>query len=763
MRGMRVVSGYNFDLNRHNRIISGILVSSLFIVLLVYSGIFTGVESGYSPTSYKCISCHNDTGYPMDTDNDSVSAPYKRPHNGTVMCETCHNQNPHTLTFIQPDGRYQGKPTAASCPECHQAGIPAGNNSNFTTAFLIPNPVRHSSDPANGSLWGNHWTNTSTKSACIYCHNKTLHNVKPLGRILEWSPAYVMKSPIGNGSSCAGCHYKEDANYTAMVSAFRYARLEIPSEITNGTDWNGTSANYFNHSIESYTDSHCKQCHGSLLSRNATMSEFVHNVGGGAGEACIGCHSSLKGNYTGLNMASFGSHLNINRSDGDNLLTNEDCKTCHYNFNYTDMMKSGFTTLTYICTDCHIQGNYSAPVIINHKPPKTPLGPGSGVTTSAYCSTCHNNSINDYGYSVNASVSHYGTNASLIKPTVNSTSSPVFGFVNSAEAVSYNKPCSDCHNPPNLSYGTPVGISNAHTRTGTCNQCHVNTAGSDLHNGSLGLPVTFYCSVCHTTYADRYKAPNLTGTDHRFINCVLSNCHGADSYGSPGQLDNPSDHNYDVTKPSVSSLPYTDTVYLNGVASTTVPKGAAVAVTSRIYDSYVDPSSDKASRVRGAEYYIGVDPGQGKGTPMNAADGVYDAVNGAWESVTGTIDTGSLPAGTYTVYVRGMDIGKQWSSTRSATLTVTPQGYINGTVTSGGQPLAGVTVSVTGGNTITYTNGNYSLVIESGTHNVTASKKPEYYDNTSNGIIVTPGNTTILDIILTLKPLGNITGTVKNK
>ncbi len=248
---------------------------------------------------------------------------------------------------------------------------------------------------------------------------------------------------------------------------------------------------------------------------------------------------------------------------------------------------------------------------------------------------------------------------------------------------------------------------------------------------SSNQPVIFVCTTCHTANAGQYRAPNLTGTDHRFINCATSNCHGADTYGTPGQLDNRTDHNFDVTKPSVSSLPRTDAVYLNGAASVSVSRGTIVTVTSRVNDSYSDPSADKASRVGGAEYYIG------------------------------TIDTSGLSAGTYTVYVRGMDIGKRWSSVQSATLTVLPaKGYINGTVTRSGLPIAGATVSTMGASTTTDVNGNYSLMIESGTYDVTVIKRPEYYDNTTTRISVTPDNTTIQHFLITLKQTGNITGTV---
>ncbi|HLB71233.1 MAG TPA: cytochrome c3 family protein, partial [Candidatus Methanoperedens sp.] len=409
----------------------------------------------YSPVTKACILCHNDTTYPNDTDGDGRAAPFKRPHNDTIMCEKCHLTNPHTVAFIQPDGSYGIRSTAASCPECHQAGIPAQNNNNFTTAPIIFSPLRHSSNILNGSVWGNYWAGATPKTACYYCHGD-LHTTRPLGRILSWYPNYQLYGSIGTNLTCAGCHYKGSPNYSQMRDAFASAGLPQPPEITNGTNWNGIDLKYYNHTLDSYNDQTCRTCHGALLSENANIGEFVHNVAEGpSGEECLSCHISRQNIYPAINRTSFGSHININKTGGENNLTNDDCLTCHYNFNYTVMAEPGFTTPTYNCTDCHINGNFSAPLISNHRPPRLPeRSPGAYISTTAYCSVCHNNSINRFAYSVNASVGHYGTNTSLIKPTVNQTPLPRFGFVNSADASAYNKDCNRCHNPSNPNYGS---------------------------------------------------------------------------------------------------------------------------------------------------------------------------------------------------------------------------------------------------------------------------------------------------------------------
>ncbi len=198
-------------------------------------------------------------------------------------------------------------------------------------------------------------------------------------------------------------------------------------------------------------------------------------------------------------------------------------------------------------------------------------------------------------------------------------------------------------------------INFSHTSTGTCSECHLN---GDVNN----LPATSSCIKCHTTYADTYSAPNLTHTNHDGYDCTYT-CHVAIDYGTKGRFD-PADHNVNWTF-SPGYPPTADTVSLNGAAALTISRGQTVTISSRIKDAkYL------ASRVQGAEYYIDSDPGSGNGTAMIATDGRFDAVNGAWESITGTIDTSSLSPGIHTVSVRGMDIGKQWSSARSANITI---------------------------------------------------------------------------------------------
>jgi hypothetical protein len=536
-----------------------------------------------------------------------------------------------------------------------------------------------------------------------------------------------------NTTNCVFCH-----NQTNTTIRFAWG---------NGTQITGGTHNWYTGN----DNSKCWNCHVST--GKVPVDFHSDSMRGGGGEECIGCHRVDQGNYSAINITTFGKHSNVNRTDGTNNLTNSDCLTCHYDFNYTLMMEIGFNTPTMTCTDCHINGNFSAPIIQNHKPPKVPVSAGGNISTTAYCSICHNNSINKYIYSVNGSISHYGTNTSLVK-TVNKTLRPRFGFMTSGDAQQYNKDCNNCHNPSNSTYGNATTITTGHIERATCNQCHVEGNASDLHNNSLGMPETFNCQTCHTTYADKYGAPNLTDTNMLKGNC--NPCHGGDITNNMTTL---AIHNVNRNKAGTPGI--TNTVYLDGQVILTVTKGVPVSLTSQVNDYYILGTS--ASKVAGAEYYIDVDPGLGKGIPMAAADGEYNAVNGAFENVVASLNTGSLSDGTHKIYVRGMDIGKQWSAPKNSTLTIQSFGYINGTVRNGtAVPVSGAYVSTTGVNFTTRLDGNYSLMVSAGNYTVNASKQPEFYGYSVSGKEVTPMNTTIVDIVMDQKPTGTISGVVRN-
>jgi len=83
------------------------------------------------------------------------------------------------------------------------------------------------------------------------------------------------------------------------------------------------------------------------------------------------------------------------------------------------------------------------------------------------------------------------------------------------------------------------------------------------------------------------------------------------------------------------------------------------------------------SRIAGAEYYIGSDPGAGAGTAMAAHDGAFDS---ATEDIAATINTSSWTSA-HTIYVRARDDTGNWGSTASVTVHVITDTTAPGAVT----------------------------------------------------------------------------------
>ena len=98
---------------------------------------------------------------------------------------------------------------------------------------------------------------------------------------------------------------------------------------------------------------------------------------------------------------------------------------------------------------------------------------------------------------------------------------------------------------------------------------------------------------------------------------------------------------------------------------TVTPDLAARAPTVEVAALTADP--DLISDIAAAEWYVGADPGEGNGTLLYAADGVFDTPN---EALAATIDYGIWDFGTHTIYVRAQDSAGNWSVPVSADVQV---------------------------------------------------------------------------------------------
>ena len=92
-------------------------------------------------------------------------------------------------------------------------------------------------------------------------------------------------------------------------------------------------------------------------------------------------------------------------------------------------------------------------------------------------------------------------------------------------------------------------------------------------------------------------------------------------------------------------------------------------------------------------------------------------------------------------------------------------GNINGTVIDNyGSEVSGAVITTgTGISTMSDVNGSYDLTLAPGTYQLTTARGFEHYVNSSVFVNVAASSITTQDIILALKPTGNISGTVKNK
>ncbi len=100
-------------------------------------------------------------------------------------------------------------------------------------------------------------------------------------------------------------------------------------------------------------------------------------------------------------------------------------------------------------------------------------------------------------------------------------------------------------------------------------------------------------------------------------------------------------------------------------------------------------------------------------------------------------------------------------SFRFPSCTSGPSGALQGTVTDGTNPVAGVTVMAGASSTTTNASGAYAFTLPVGAYDMTASKFG-FLPSTANGVAVTEDGTTVQDFVLTAAPSTLVNGTVKD-
>jgi len=223
--------------------------------------------------------------------------------------------------------------------------------------------------------------------------------------------------------------------------------------------------------------------------------------------------------------------------------------------------------------------------------------------------------------------------------------------------------------PQNLSsslepFGAPPG----------CVELNWTAPGDDGNTGTASQYVVRMSASPILTEGDWLAAsdvagepvPGIAGTPESFI--VSGLMPGQDYYFAMKTADevpnwSPLSNSPNATASYDGDAPLTSNVLADGVNPLTIVEGTA----SIVLTAKVDDSATGGSNISAAEYWLGADPGEGAGTPMNAQDGTYD---NATENVTITIDTSSWNQGVYVIYVRGQDELGSWGPNMSVVVTV---------------------------------------------------------------------------------------------
>jgi FtsP/CotA-like multicopper oxidase with cupredoxin domain len=139
--------------------------------------------------------------------------------------------------------------------------------------------------------------------------------------------------------------------------------------------------------------------------------------------------------------------------------------------------------------------------------------------------------------------------------------------------------------------------------------------------------------------------------------------HGLDSAGNWGLLGSGTitiDRGVaiDVEGPAVTAISVT-------------PNLAARAVLIDIAAAASDPGL--VSNIAQAEWFVDVDPGEGAGSALDAADGAFDSPN---EALAAVVDISSWNIGSHTLFVRALDSSGNWGATVSVEVSMLQKVYL---------------------------------------------------------------------------------------
>ncbi len=479
-------------------------------------------------TNPACTNCHNSGRIHFATLTKPIVSSTlctdchtnKDRHNSSVECSQCHIQsskNIHPIQYLQPDGTYKinsqtNKSTAVNCTNCHQG---TGMN-EFNSAPIIPDPLKHSANLSNGTIWGTYWT--SEQGSCYYCHGNTKHNNTALGLIknLTLDPNNTKNGALQTTTWCADCHYSDAANTNYLGNQWSLSPPAITVDNTGKSGWRNHSA----YLSGGYKDGNCQTCHALNGTYSSTSLNYSHSLDEGVagGANCVGCHNigGIAGPGRLVNVSAMNNadaiHNNLNSGAVTSLpAENKKCWACHGSGSEPGKDHPSNYKTPYRCVDCHIPSagqntNFTPNSILNVT---QHYWNGTSIKTSAVtsCYDCHNKNEMMLGQNLDpdGSASVYGG------ANGGSNSTSHYGKKRSDYPVQgTNDYCYQCHNNPATAFPfvddankTIANHSTNYASSPNCADCHASQAGrihnSTLYKPAFSLPNSTFCLNCHGT------------------------------------------------------------------------------------------------------------------------------------------------------------------------------------------------------------------------------------------------------------------------
>jgi hypothetical protein len=491
-----------------------------------------------------CESCHSKTNFTspggFSFTNASGTAPPAMVHSAvsSLACSSCHGAGlsfvgaPPTVTLPTPHVPLAG----AECGACH-----------VTNTFKFANQ----SGTAPPSMV--HTAVTGIK--CSSCHENTM---------TSWPgvpPTVLRPATESNGAThpvsgeCSDCH----ASTVSFNGASNFPANHIP--LTNGTNSNcstcHTNANDYSvyamdvagHALVSGV---CSTCHAAGKSfANMAPPKLVqpptNHVPFGTA-ACESCHSNASfatGGFKFTNASGTAPPAMVHTAVGSAA-----CSSCHAKGkSWAGAPPTVVEPVNHIpigstaCTNCHAASNFTSFVIANAVPPMNHAGFSSG------CATCHGSGKTDVGVNPKVTVTlpsnHVPVGSIACEGCHSNSAFTTFSFTNASgtapssmvHSLVTSTACSTCHEKGKTWVGTPATVvrpalkadGNAHSPTGECSTCHLNTTSfkgaSDLPSGHIPLPAADNgnCGLCHLD-ANTYSTATM---NHVNIASNCAQCHAA--------------------------------------------------------------------------------------------------------------------------------------------------------------------------------------------------------------------------------------------